>query len=314
MNLKKYMKDWFTLSSRERTGMVVLLVLIIFILVLNLFLRYYPLQPKRTDFAGYQQELERFRNSLRNAGGVPEDSTEEQDGETADRFPFDPNTATKNEMVRLGMEERIAARIISYREKGGRFRKKEDLLKIYGFDRILYASLTPYIIVPKPESPVQKPVKPAEESPRELRVEINSSDTSVLMELRGIGPVLASRIIKYRGLLGGYYSVDQLKEVYGISDSLFQAIKNNVLAEPELVRRISINEASEAQLSRHPYIGRYRARAIVSYRKTTGCILSAEELVRNKILSEEEEARIHAYLSFQMQNQQPGTGNQAKRE
>jgi len=134
-----------------------------------------------------------------------------------------------------------------------------------------------------------------------------------LMELRGIGPVLASRIIKYRTLLGGYYSVDQLKEVYGISDSLFQSIKNNVLVEPAQISRISINEASEGQLSRHPYIGRYRARAIVSYRKTAGCILSVEELVRNKILPEEEKVRMNAYLSFQMQNKESGTENPDKR-
>jgi len=313
------MKDWFTLSSRERTGMKVLLVLNLIVLILNLFLRYYPVQQKSTDNAAYQQELERFRNSLRSHGTLPEDS-EAQDGGSLKQFPFDPNTATKKEMVSLGMEERIAARIISYREKGGRFRKKEDLLKVYGFDRILYASLTPYIIIPKPEiiipkleSRVQKPAQPAEESIRELRVELNSSDTSVLMELRGIGPVLASRIIKYRGLLGGYYSVDQLKEVYGISDSLFQAIKNNVLVEPALVKRIPVNQAGEAQLSRHPYIGRYKARAIVTYRKTAGCILSTEELVRNKILLEEEESRMNAYLSFQMQNPEPGTGNRDKK-
>jgi competence ComEA-like helix-hairpin-helix protein len=197
------------------------------------------------------------------------------------------------------MEERIARRILSFREKGGRFREKEDLLKIYGFDRILYTTLTPYIIIPKPEVPAHTMHKPAEEYIHAHPIELNSSDTSLLEELRGIGPVLASRIIKYRSTLGGFYSVDQLKEVYGISDSLFQTIKNDVTVEPERVRKISINEVSESQLSRHPYIGRYNARAILAYRKSAGCISGLEELVKNKIIPAERKDRINAYLSFQ---------------
>jgi competence protein ComEA len=305
MNFKKFLKDWFTLSSRERTGILVLLVLILCALAVNLFLRFCPVRQNRYESARYLHELELYRNSLRNTGTVPEDRPEEKNAGIFQRFPFDPNTATKNEMVRLGMEEKIAVRILSYREKGGRFREKEDLLKIYGFDRILFASLIPYINIPRPEGPVRKLYKPAEESLREHPVEINSSDTSALIELRGIGPVLASRIVKYRGLLGGFYSVDQLKEVYGISDSLFQAIRECVIIDTSLVRMINVNEAGEAQLSRHPYIGRYRARAIVTYRKTAGDIQSTKELVRNKIIPEEQETRINAYLSFQMQNKDP---------
>lgn len=299
MKIKKHLKDWFTLSSRERTGIMVLLILIVCILAVNFFLRYTPIQQKRYDYTSYNQELELFRNSLRHSGVDRENRPEEMDAGTVQFFPFDPNTVTKSEMMRLGMEERIARRIIAYREKGGRFRKKEDLLKIYGIDRMLYASLIPYINIPEPEVHIFNPYRQAEEFYCGHPVEINSSDTSALTELSGIGPVLATRIIKYRGLLGGYYSVEQLKEVYGISDSLFQAIRHHVTVDTVLVSRISINEANEAQLSRHPYIGRYHAKAILAYRKSSGSIRSTEELVRNKIIPEEQQARVRAYVSFQ---------------
>jgi len=299
MKVKKYLKDWFTLSSRERMGMLVLLVLTMLMLVINLILRFYPIQQKQYDYSNYQHDLELFRSSLRPSGDVPETEAEEKDQETVERFPFDPNTATENEMTRLGMEQRIARRILSYRGKGGRFREKEDLLKIYGFDRILYATLAPYIIIQKTEVHESIISKPAEEYFHAHPIEINSSDTSLLKELKGIGPVLASRIIKYRDLLGGYYSVDQLKEVYGISDSLFLTIRDCLDIDTALVCKISVNEAGEARLKRHPYIGNYRARAIVTYRKTNGCIQSTEELVRNKIIPENQEDRINAYLSFE---------------
>ena len=292
------MKDWFTLSSRERTGMLVLLVLIIFILILNLFLRYYPFQQEKNNYTAYYQELELFRNSLHNCTIGLVNNAEEQNAEMLKRFPFDPNTASKNAMVKLGMEERIAARIVSFREKGGRFREKEDLLKIYGFDRMLYTSLAPYITIAKNEVPVRHFYKPAEEFLPEHPVEINSSDTADFERLKGIGPVLASRIVKYRILLGGYYSVDQLKEVYGISDSLFQTIRNNVTVDTALIRKISINEAGEDQLSRHPYIGRYTAKAIQAYIKSEGCIASMEELVKNNIIPANRKDKINAYLNF----------------
>jgi DNA uptake protein ComE-like DNA-binding protein len=299
MTVKKVLKDLLTLSSRERTGILVMLMLVIVAIAINLFIRYYPFQKENYDYSAYNREIELFRRSIRQAKIKPDPEPMESERMTFRPFNFDPNTATKEEMKSLGMEERIAGRIIAYREKGGRFHKKEDLLKIYGFDRMLYATLTPYIIIAEKEVPVRRSYRPAEEFLREHPLEINSSDTSVLKELRGIGPVLAVRIVAYRELLGGYYSVDQLQEVYGISDSLFQAIRECVRVDTSLVRKIFINEAGETQLSRHPYIGRYRAKAILSYRKTAGCILRIEELVKNKIIPEEAEARIKAYLSFQ---------------
>ena len=125
----------------------------------------------------------------------------------------------------------------------------------------------------------------------------------VLKRLKGIGPVLASRIVKYRGLLGGYYSVDQLTEVYGISDSLFYTIREHVCIDTSLVRKISINEAGEAQLSMHPYIGRYRAKAILSYRKSVGTISGIEELVKNKIIPEENKKRLKPTCDFRPGNE-----------
>src|SRR5690606_106619 len=56
------------------------------------------------------------------------------------------------------------------------------------------------------------------------RFDINTCDTATLKQVYGIGPVLAERITKYRSLLGGFVTKEQLNEVYGLKDEALQNI------------------------------------------------------------------------------------------
>ena len=60
-------------------------------------------------------------------------------------FLFDPNTLDGEGWIRLGVPEKAATNVIRYREKGGLFRKPEDIGKIYGMPDQLAAELQPYI-------------------------------------------------------------------------------------------------------------------------------------------------------------------------
>jgi competence protein ComEA len=296
MSLKKILKDLLTLSSREYTGTLVLMVLIVLVMLLNLFLRSNPVTRKGERDDKFKRELENFSHSLTRA--TMYESSEEGPA-PVNLFPFDPNTATLEEFENLGVDEKLAGRILNYRDKGGRFTTKEDIRKIYGFSPVLYANLAPYIIIVHPS--IQKDHVPTYLKKPDTAIcslELNTCDSSGLEQLRGIGPVLARRIIRYRDLLGGFYTVEQLREVYGISDSLFQKIRGYFYTDPDLVHKIAINDAGEAQLSRHPYIGRYTAKAIISYRKATGRISDMDELIQNKILPEGIPLRLRPYLIF----------------
>lgn len=79
-------------------------------------------------------------------------------------------------------------------------------------------------------------------------LELNTCDSASLESLPGLGPVLSARIIKYRNLLGGYASVDQLKEVYGLSEDTYNLVSGFLRADPALVRKIQINNADYKQL------------------------------------------------------------------
>ncbi|MBL7705534.1 MAG: helix-hairpin-helix domain-containing protein [Taibaiella sp.] len=225
-------------------------------------------------------------------------------------FTFDPNTASLNDLVRLGLRPKVAQTIINYRNKGGRFYKKEDFAKIYTLSEQDYKRLLPYIKISE-NSPRQYPAaaknfssRPTSDSsaspyPQKQNkpVLVNTAGPEELMQLRGIGNGYANRIIKYRDILGGYHKIEQLKEVYGMTDSLYEAIKPFIVIEPQHIKTIAINSASEQELYKHPYI-RKMAKYVISYRNEIGGFKQVEDFKQVPLINEEIYRKIVPYLSL----------------
>jgi DNA uptake protein ComE-like DNA-binding protein len=142
----------------------------------------------------------------------------------------------------------------------------------------------------------QKQVK-TNYSKRKL-LNLNSCDSASLEALPGIGPVLAARIIKYRYLLGGYVSTEQLKEVYGLTEETFDMISPRVFADSLTIRKIRINDADFKVLIRHPYFNRDEVSAILKYRELKGKITGIGNMTENKLISPETANKIAEYLDF----------------
>jgi competence protein ComEA len=117
-------------------------------------------------------------------------------------------------------------------------------------------------------------------------------------KLPGIGPVLARRIIRYRAVLGGYYSPAQIREVYGVTDSLFLKISEWLEADTVHLKKLNLNTSSEKDLARHPYIGKYVAAGIVQYRSHAGKILNLNELLINGLISKGLFDQLKYYVSL----------------
>jgi len=126
-------------------------------------------------------------------------------------------------------------------------------------------------------------------------IEINRADTAAFESLPGIGPVLSRRIIRYRSLLGGFYSPGQLLEVYGLRDSVYMLFSHRLQVDTGAIRKLSLNGCTMDSMSRHPYIGRYLAKGIVQYREKIR-IADPRELVRNGLAEEEDFSRIKWYV------------------
>ena len=102
----------------------------------------------------------------------------------------------------------------------------------------------------------------AEKWPQGTVVELNSADTTALKMVPGIGSVFAKRIIKYRDLLGGFYSVEQLGEVYGIDEDRYEAMKSWFSVDPSVISHLFVNQLSAKKLASHPYVSYKQARII----------------------------------------------------
>lgn len=132
-------------------------------------------------------------------------------------------------------------------------------------------------------------------------LDLNTADSTSLEGLPGIGEKLSARIIKYRERLGGYISVDQLKEVYGLTDSNFLKFRNRLKIENGYKPiKIQINKATYQELRRHPYISHLFAKSVLAYIKMHESINSIEELSKIGSLDEHQVKKIAPYIDFQL--------------
>lgn len=296
------------------------------------------LPEKLTKMAAIQQELKIFKDTLsgqksyesyKNTGlkysGYPN---------SPKLTNFDPNTADSAEFVSLGLRPYIARNILKYRSKGGVFRKSEDFARVYGLTPEQFARMKPYIRIHSQDknlsgSPVFSgltdertpfsafdsettsatstsersesvlPQNPAKVKPSGFTfMEINRADTAILQQLKGVGGITASRIVQYRNRLGGFYSINQLKEINGIYPDALARLQTLMKVDTTQIIRINVNKASLERLKSHPYLSFYQAKVIIELRKARSVIKNIDELAQFKEFSKADVERLKWYLAF----------------
>ncbi len=215
-------------------------------------------------------------------------------------FPFDPNTATEDELHALGLPENVVRAITRYREKGGKYRKKEDLQKIYTLSEENYRRIEPYIDINSgaPVPAVAPDMPAANDAPKTVIIDVNRASGEEWQGLRGIGPAYAARIVKFRDALGGFASVEQVAETRGLPDSTFQNIRLQLKHSP-IFRPLVINQITSETLAAHPYIDRRSAEAVVAYRNNHGPFGSVDDLRKVYALKPEVLDKLAPYLVFE---------------
>ncbi len=232
--------------------------------------------------------------------------------ESFETFAFDPNTASEADLGRL-FPARTAQSIVNFRSKGGKFRTKEDLKKIYTLSEEDFARVESSIAIVA--SPNLK-VAPKEDKPGSVlapntnagftkskktsnKVDINSATVEDFQQLPGIGVGYAARFVNTREKLGGFVKIEQLKETYGLADSVFQKILPQLQLGTPTLRKLKINGMSADDLRKHPYLGWKIANMIVSYREQHGRYKSAADLKQIPLITPEVYAKIVEYISLE---------------
>ena len=228
-------------------------------------------------------------------------------------FHFNPNKVSEAELSRLGFSERVVRQLVNYRSKGGIFRIKDDLYKIYAIDSGLVNSLYAYIDLPislksKRSTPkkVEEPKKEAgmlrmarKPSPKPEKFDLNRADTAMLQTVYGIGSVLSKRLVSFRNKLGGFVSEKQLYEVYNLDSVVIDSLLAvSFLAQSDNNRKILINSFTDKELAAHPYISWQQARLIVAYRNQHGDFREEADLLQVYLLEDNDINRLAPYLQF----------------
>ena len=303
---KNTLRDYFTFSARERKAIYWLLALTTIFFLLPHFLPYIiRQQPKiMNDQVFLPHKGETLTTEQHHIGKTSEIKKVHDEVFPGRLIFFDPNTASLQDWQQLGVREKTAQTILRYRQKGGRFKVPEDLKKIWGLSPEIAERLIPWVRIEKivnhaSVSSFKEVIRPAKRSHNNNPIDINSAAQAEWEELRGIGPGLASRIIKFRDQLGGFISIDQVKETYGLPDSTFQQIRSRLHLNETFINRLSINQLDLEQLARHPYIRYKTAKAIIAYREQHGRFQSVKELEKIESISAEIFLKIEKYLTVE---------------
>ncbi len=228
-------------------------------------------------------------------------------------FPFDPNTATKSDLLALGFSERVTKNMLNYRRKGGKFYTPESLKRIYGMTDEFYNTIASNIQIKKSQlvdNQYNKASKGTSISvgaqskratniwPKGKKLEVNSASIEDWDKLPGIGQYFAKNIVRYREKLGGFYDLKQVAETYRLPDSTFQRILPFLEVDASKLRQFNPQTADFKTIVRHPYITYEQTKYIMKAQKGIR-LMAREDFLMVKIFTKEELDKVAPYFLFE---------------
>jgi competence protein ComEA len=272
------LKNYLSVTKKEWNGLIVLFILIV--LVLAAPYAWQKLHPyKLVNTKGLDAAAARLHVA----------NTDTTKNRTIKLFRFNPNSLPDTLWQKLGLSEHQIKIIKNYEAKGGRFYGKEDLKKIYSITDTDYKRLAPYINLPEKSDYIPK---------TNAVVEINTADTTKLTQIRGIGSGFATRIIRYRDRLGGFYKKEQLKEIYGVDSLMYLDIAPFIKVDIRKISKINVNKPDKDKLLVFPYLTYKQKNAIVEYRNQHGDYAQLSDLKNIPIIDDGILRKIEPYISF----------------
>ena len=301
MNKRK--RIYFVMTAEQWLGVVVLVVLVVGTLMV--VKRFQPPKEDETvwvndstksQFADYQEK----QDSVRKAQWRKQRDT------IAIRMEvFDPNTADSSTLVHLGFKPWQAKNMVKYRAAGGKYRKPEDLKKLYSMTDSMFQALTPYIYIAREEvdsvavDSLRKDSLPRwKEENKDTILNLRTADTVELKMIHGIGSYRARQIVRYREQLGGFVSVEQVLEAKGMENVDADSLLAHFWIDSVKIEAMNVNSVGVQRLSRHPYLRFEQAQAIYELRRKKIRLDSIQQLQQIECISAETLEKIAPYLNF----------------
>jgi competence protein ComEA len=317
--LLRWLRRYLGYSRAEARGLLVLLLLTLSFLLGPLLLRpqlitYLP----AADQAGLDKLVAALHeHRMSNAaltGRYPQRAGQRSRYPSVARVPlapFDPNALTAEGWEARGVPHFVAQRIMKYKDAAGGFKDKAKIKKMYGLDDSVYQRLAPFMQLPE-EAPRRggsfarhdagQEGTPSRfvRKPRNLQpFDLNTADTTQLMQIRGIGRWKALAVVKERNLLGGFVNEKQLAAIWSFKEApdLVDSVQKYTFVAPGFVpKQVPLNSATFDEMCFHPCIRKPLARAIVAYRNQHGPFKTVDDLKQIAFLKAEDLEKLRPYV------------------
>jgi competence protein ComEA len=287
-------EDPFVISKRSKRG---LLVLILVSLVLIFFPRVYMFFQKEEALVINSEQIAEFERThkkfeKRNYSNYYSKKKKYK----APDSKFNPNSYTLSDWIKLGLSEKQSVVILKFTARG--IYTEEDLKRIFVIPDILFELIRDSVVYPQRfqntpnQESFQKQVKQI------TQINLNTADTTEFMKIYGIGAFYAKQIIRYREKLGGYFTKEQLLEVWKMTPEAYDKIKDHIFINEKDVKRIDINSVTIEELKAHPYLNWNKANSIIKMRIQRNGFKNIEELKESVLIDTETYEKLFPYLSL----------------
>ena len=297
MENQNSIKSFFNFTKDQRKG-----ILFLFLIIISLQLGYFFI-----DFNTDQEVSKKGQTWLSLQNTV--DSLKLEKPETGYKiYPFNPNFITDFKGYKLGMTVEQIDRLLAFRKEGKFANSPQEFQKVTGISDSLLATMEPYFKFPdwvnkKNQISYQNnyPKSNWKEFPKKegMKVkDINLATKEDLMKVFGIGDAISDRILIQREVFGGFLSMDQISEIWGLSPEVVISLNRyfKIESTPK-VSKININTASIKELGQFPYFRYPISKNIVTYRSMNGDI-KIEDLTKIKGFPVDKIKIIALYLEF----------------
>ena len=289
------LKSYFKYTSSQRKGIFLLLFLIIVFQLVYFF----------GDFKWLQTiENNKEKQQWLSLQSQIDEAKQEKQDDTPKIYPFNPNFITDFKGYKLGMSTQEIDRLIEFRKTNKYVNSAQEFQAVTKVSDSLLNSISPYFKFPdwvtnkKEFKSFSK--QNFDKKEKTVVLDINQATKEDLKKVYGIGDGLSDRILKEKEKFGGFVTMNQMNDVWGLSPEVIVKLNEHfkITTLPN-IKKININSASIKELMQFPYFSKYQlAKSIVTYRSMNGEIKNIEDLTKIKDFPVEKANIIVLYLEF----------------
>ena len=295
MNDFNLVKDFYKFSRDQRIGLVVLFGIIIVLQFAYFFIDFNPVKneyPAKQKWLSLQMEVDAEKNRRLK--------------ETPKMFAFNPNFISDYKGYKLGMSVQEIDRLLAFRKENKYVNSAKEFQSVTKVSDSLLKAIVPFFKFPdwvnrKKDFKEYKYVQNSAFAKKDkiVLIDINQATQEDLININGVGEVISLRILTQKEKLGGFVSMEQLKDVWGLSPEVILNLNTHfTVSKLPNLGKIDVNTASLKELSQFFYFKYDLARQIVKYRSMNGDFKNIEDLIKVNGFPVDKAKFITLYLNF----------------